>query len=184
VWNQYLALIGRLRRFALDHYFRGELGGTTDTWVNEILDLTGVSRSALTHWVDREIIVPDISASEGRGHGRKYSFRNVVEVALARVLTQRFNRLAAAAILHQLRAAGIWEKLGRAASRPNCAVLWLPSTFPISAAGAELQDTLGPAPISMSAKKAAARTTTDLSAHFVNLDLLVSAMEEKTGDTL
>lgn len=156
----------------------------TDFGFNDILRLTGVGRSALTHWLDRGIIVPDISTSEGRGHGNRFSFRNAVEVALARILAERFAWAAIGAILRQLRDGGAWDKLSRRSTRASNGFLWLMSPLPASAADEELLSTMGPVPTTMSGKQAEAHLKKDLSAQFVNLDLLLSMMEERAGTEL
>jgi DNA-binding transcriptional MerR regulator len=153
---------------------------------NEIITLAGVERSKLTHWADRGMVPPDISESAGRGHGRRYSFRNVVEFALARELTRSLGWAAAGAALRHLRDSGVWERLRERSTRSECGVLVLDPIEATSAAEAEMVELLGPALTVMSRKQVQARVADGryLTMTLVNLEALLAAMEAKAEDEL
>jgi DNA-binding transcriptional MerR regulator len=53
----------------------------------DVLRLTGVGRSQLVTWTDKGIIIPGITNTTGTGHHRRFSFRNLYEVAVAAQLS-------------------------------------------------------------------------------------------------
>ncbi len=61
-----------------------------DFGFNEAVDLTGVTRSQLIHWSDKQLIVPSVAQTTGRGVPRRYSFEDLVLVRLAVVLVRDF----------------------------------------------------------------------------------------------
>ncbi|MEK7996642.1 MAG: MerR family transcriptional regulator [Planctomycetota bacterium] len=152
---------------------------------NEILELTGLKRSQLTHWADRGIVPPDVSEGGGPGHGRRYSFRNLNEFVLAAVLSQSLGWEAIRMTLEDLRSNGAWERLADQRKRSEAAILHLQYWF--AKASPTPRSTM-PAPTVtfMSLKQAAARVgrSDDVAALIVSLELILSTMEKKTGDTL
>ena len=54
----------------------------------EVAKLTGVPRTRLIHWTQAGLITAGVREAQGTGHHRVFSFRNLVEVAVANELAQ------------------------------------------------------------------------------------------------
>jgi hypothetical protein len=50
---------------------------------SDVLRFTKATRSQLIHWTDKKVITAAIEETDGRGHHRRFSFRNLFEVAIA-----------------------------------------------------------------------------------------------------
>jgi DNA-binding transcriptional MerR regulator len=66
-----------------------------------VVGLVGITERELRHWADRGIVVPDIADAVGRpGVRRRYSFENLIQVAIVKeLLRQGINLHEAARIL-------------------------------------------------------------------------------------
>ena len=53
---------------------------------SEVQSLTGVNRNQLTHWTDAGLVQAEIVEAGGRGKHRRFSFMNLVQVAVANEL--------------------------------------------------------------------------------------------------
>ena len=49
----------------------------------DVLRLTRATRSQLIWWTNKRIIVPGVEDTRGPGHHRRFSFRNLFEIAIA-----------------------------------------------------------------------------------------------------
>ena len=54
----------------------------------DVMTLTGVARSKLTHWVQSGAVAAGIREASGTGHHRVFSFANLVAVAIAAALAR------------------------------------------------------------------------------------------------
>ncbi len=79
--------------------------GPTDTayTLQDVIRLTGAKRSQVENWVRSGWLLPEGRVSSGTGENRLYSFRNLVDVAIA-VRLSRF-RIALRALLRDMGAA-------------------------------------------------------------------------------
>ncbi|MGH2810974.1 MAG: MerR family transcriptional regulator, partial [Actinomycetota bacterium] len=50
---------------------------------DQVLRLTGVTKRRLDYWIQRGLVVPEISRARGRGSVRLFSFENLLEVKVA-----------------------------------------------------------------------------------------------------
>ena len=51
-----------------------------------VISLTGVSRNQLDHWDRQGIVKPSVSAGRGKGSRKEYSFRDLVQIKVAKRL--------------------------------------------------------------------------------------------------
>lgn len=142
----------------------------------DVMKTTGAKRSQVEYWTRVGVLVPAVQ-SDGTGVPRQFDFANLVQVALMLKLGVVLSAPTLSFVLGQLAAAGMWRELAQATFRRKRPVLriWFGT-------GAEPEPYVGPASV-VAARIAEVSDDAAISV-IVDLDALLAALEECTGDSL